>query len=133
MMMGESISELKYWMWFTMAFGPANPRKWNALPYYGTAKQAYEKISGGDLSHVSEQDLKGVKAATMEKAEKMIEYCNSHNINMYSYDDPDYPERLRQIYNPPSLLFASGSLKGLNDAVVSRLSEREDRADIPSR
>ena len=118
MMMGESISELKYWMWFTMAFGPANPRKWNALPYYGTAKQAYEKISGGDLSHVSEQDLKGVKAATMEKAEKMIEYCNSHNINMYSYDDPDYPERLRQIYNPPSLLFASGSLKGLNDAVV---------------
>ncbi len=57
--------ELKYWMWLTMAFGPANARKWNTMSHYVSAKEAYERISSGELRYVSGQDRTKVESAKL--------------------------------------------------------------------
>lgn len=111
-------SELIYWMWLTIAFGPANPRKWNLLSHYASVKSAYEKIASGDLSYVTPQDKDKVLSVTIEQAEKLIEYCNKKDIKVYCFDDEVYPDRLREIYNPPSVLFVMGDITGLDDTVV---------------
>ena len=64
-------SELVYWVWLTIAFGPANPRKWNLLSHYDSVKNAYNKITSGDLSFVTPQDKDKVTSATLEQAEKL--------------------------------------------------------------
>ncbi len=111
-------SELIYWVWLTIAFGPANPRKWNLLSHYDSAKAAYDKISRGDLSYITPQDKNKVSSVTIEQAQKLIEYCENKGINVYSFDDEMYPDRLREIYNPPSVLFVMGDISGLDDTVV---------------
>ncbi len=111
-------ADLKYWVWLTLAFGSANSRKWNALSHYATVSEAYERISSGDLKYVMPQDEKRVSSTKMEQADKLIGYCSDNGINIYCFDDEDFPDRLRQIYNPPSVLFTYGSLKGLDDSVV---------------
>ncbi len=111
-------SELIYWLWLTIAFGPANSRKWNTLSHYASVKEAYESISGGNLKFVMPQDVKGAKSADMERAQKLAEYCKSKRINIYCFDDDKYPAGLKEIYNPPSVLFAAGDISIINDSVV---------------
>ncbi len=111
-------SELVYWVWLTIAFGPANSRKWNLLSHYDSAKTAYDKISSGDLTHVTPPDKDRVLSATIEQAQKLIEYCEKKEIQIYSFDDDIYPDRLREIYNPPSVLFVIGDISGLDETVV---------------
>ncbi len=111
-------SELIYWVWLTIAFGPANPRKWNLLSHYDSVKSAYDKIISGDLSHVAPQDKEKVTSATLSQAEKLISYCNEKDVKVYSFDDDAYPDRLREIYNPPSVLFVLGDITGLDDTVI---------------
>lgn len=111
-------SELKYWVWLTIAFGPANPRKWNLLSHYNTCKDAYDKIAAGDYSYITPQDKKKVESADLEQAQKLIDYCEKKGVKLYSFDDEGFPDRLREIYNPPSLLFVLGDISGIDDTVV---------------
>ena len=111
-------SELIYWMWLTLAFGPANPRKWNFLSHYDSVKTAYDKISSGDLSYVTPQDKDKVSSAAIEQAQKIIDYCIQKEIKIYSFDDELFPDRLREIYNPPSVLFVMGDISDIDDTIV---------------
>ena len=112
------MSELRYWIWLTAAFGCANAAKWNAVSYYGSAENAYQKISGGDLSHVLPQFKRSVESATLDSAERMIDFCASKNIGVCSFEDELFPQRLREIYNPPSVLFYKGDILGIDESVV---------------
>lgn len=111
-------SQLIYWLWLTAAFGPANSRKWNTMSHYASVKEAYESISRGNLEFVMPQDIRGVKSADIERVQKLVEYCKSKRINIYCFDDDKYPAWLREIYNPPSVLFAAGDISVVNDSVV---------------
>ncbi len=111
-------SELIYWLWLTIAFGPANSRKWNTMSHYGSVKEAYGDISRGNMSFVMPQDVRSVKSAKIEQAIKLGEYCKNKRINIYCFEDEKYPKRLREIYNPPSVLFAAGDISILNDYIV---------------
>ncbi|MCD7804727.1 MAG: DNA-protecting protein DprA [Oscillospiraceae bacterium] len=108
----------KYWLWLTLAYGPANSRKWNFLSHYNSVADAYEHVSSGDFRNVLPQDRNSFRLATMEKVEDLISECEKHRINIYSHDDPDFPDRLREIYNPPSVLFTLGKLDQIDESVI---------------
>lgn len=113
-----TFADLEYWMWLTLAFRPANPRKWNIISHYGSVKGAYEKISAGDYSRILPQDMRSVRSANMDQAKKMIDFCFSKGIRICSYGDRDYPNRLTEIYNPPSVLFYVGDISGIDESIV---------------
>ncbi len=108
----------KYWLWLTLAYGPANSRKWNLLSHYNSVREAYEHVSSGDFTHILPQDRKSFELATMEKAEDLISECEKNRITIYSHDDPDFPDRLREIYNPPSVIFTLGRLDQIDESVI---------------
>ena len=112
------MTDLEYWLWFTLAFGPANSRKWNVLEHYESVKDCYESISGGDLSRVMPKDVHSVKSATLERVHQLIEICQKNNISICTYEDELYPQRLREIYDSPSVLFYTGDISGIDDNLV---------------
>lgn len=59
-----------------------------------------------------------------EKAASMIERIRQQ-CQVISFFDQLYPEKLRQIYKPPLLLFASGNLKLLQQRVVTIVGSRQ--------
>lgn len=110
--------DLKYWVWLTIAYGPANARKWNFVSHYASVKHAYECVLSGDFRYVLPQDIRNVQSASLSMAEKLIEYCIKNGISIYCFDDEHYPKRLHEIYNPPSVLFVRGNIDGIDDSVV---------------
>lgn len=126
--MTENRSEnLKYWVWLTIAFGPANPRKWEVLKGYNSIVDFYDdasenKLPGGLLS----KEISSIRSASMFTAEQTIAYCEQKGINIYCYEDDDFPQMLREISNPPSVLFSLGDLSFLNERVIIAVAGARD-------
>ena len=113
------MTEQDMWLWLSMAFGPANPRKWNILEHFGgSISDCYETVSSGGCERLLPQDKNSVADATPEKLEALKKTCEKHGIKICAYSDPDYPENLKEIYNPPAVLFYTGDISCLNGSLV---------------
>jgi DNA processing protein len=59
-----------------------------------------------------------------EPADAMLELCSTKDIKFVTYLDRDYPENLRNIYDPPSLLYYKGSLTERCNSSISVVGTR---------
>ncbi|MFI3303899.1 MAG: DNA-processing protein DprA [Rikenellaceae bacterium] len=60
----------------------------------------------------------------MPEAESEMAYCRRNDIQIIATTDVQYPQLLRQITDPPHVLFAKGELSTLNRSLVSVVGTR---------
>lgn len=109
---------LKYWMWLVIALGPGNNRIWELTQQYNTIEDVYNGITSGNYNGMTSKEISSFKQTDLKQAEELIKYCNDNGILMMPYDDENYPASLKDIYNPPALLFYYGDLSFLKDSVT---------------
>lgn len=110
---------LKYWVWIMLALGPANRRVWELTVHYETITEAFDGITAGNYKGMLPAEISAFKKTHLEQAEKLIDYCTSNGISIFCYDDEvNFPSRLRDIYNPPTVLFCYGSLNFVDDSIA---------------
>jgi len=113
------VDTLKYWVWITQALGPANQRVWEVTRQYVGIVEAYNGITGGNFKGMTAKEISAFRTTHIEQAEKLIDYCTSKDINIFCYDDEiNFPKRLRDIYNPPTILFCYGEISFIDDSVA---------------
>ena len=85
----------------------------NLIAFCGTPKGVFAKPKGW-LRRVPEVGDKLAKAIssgeTLQLAEEELKFCEKHSIEILTYTAPDYPERLKTIYDAPLALFKKGNL-----------------------
>jgi DNA processing protein len=74
------------------------------------------------ILHLNENERVHAALFSDEKYSEIVEECGKNNISIIDIHDEFYPPLLREIYNPPVLLYAAGDksalLSGLSLAVV---------------
>lgn len=108
----------KYYIWLLMIFGVANPKIHTVINYYGNAEAACLAISDGQTKFLNDTELLILSSVKLEKAEKLYNDFKKKKIGMLTIDDTQYPELLKNIFNPPVMLFYRGNIDGLNDEIV---------------
>lgn len=116
---------VKYYLWMIQLLGPANHIIHNILEKYGTAENAYNAITNGETAFLNERQSKNLGYVTLGRAEKALETVYQRGISVVSIDSPDYPELLKEIYNPPVILFYRGNLKCLDRLCITAVGSRE--------
>lgn len=111
-------------------FGAANPIIHDVTQYYGDAVSACEAIDSGKCEFLNNKQRENAKLVTKELMDKIIEWCDSHEIKLLALGDKNYPKLLREIYNPPVLLFYRGSLKCLDRLCITAVGTRRATAYI---
>lgn len=53
-----------------------------------------------------------------KRADEIINQCRNNGIDIITYEDPRFPERLRQIPDPPALLYCKGRLPDIDNSVA---------------
>ena len=106
---------MEYYIYLLQIFGGGNPKIHELIKVYGNAKNAYEHISGGDMSHIPSNRHENVRRASLERSKVIIDYCRKNNIGIITIDDKNYPYDLKNIYNPPVVLFTAGDISCLED------------------
>ncbi len=91
--------------------GPRTRQK--LLEYFGSVRGVLE-ASAGELEKVPDIGPKLASAIRSaqdrRQAEQVWALCQQHGVRVLRLADPDYPELLKQIADPPAVLFVRGQL-----------------------
>lgn len=116
------------WLWFTACLGCGSNRIWETAGRFPTVSEAYEALHDPEIQkkYFTAAEIKNAAKNPDEKMEELISYCENRNIYIMTFDDENYPERLRSIYNPPAVMFCRGDLSCLkNDFCLSVVGTRK--------
>jgi len=106
------MSVLKYWVWLTELRGLKNQTRLALLRHFGTPE---------DLYFADEEEILLVEGMTrsqaailknhdLENADKILADCQRLGQRIVTIHDAEYPGRLKNIYDPPSLLYVRGRM-----------------------
>ncbi len=121
------MTDKKYWIWLAHCLG-AGARFKEILGYFGSIENLYNSnIIELKMSPVlTSKQVDKISKYDISVAESVINECEKHNWQIISYDDADYPERLKEIVNPPMVIYVDGVLPSIDDyAVISIVGTRK--------
>lgn len=86
-----------------------------------------ESISKAKLSNKKVKNYSTVEISeAINKSDKIIENCNKNDIHIITYLDDKYPQRLKNINDPPTILYYKGNIDFLNELnAVAIIGTRE--------
>lgn len=104
-----------YWLWLVMVFGAGNTRIWEVMKLAETAEAVYERLQSDPPTSLQGREKRAIKTVTLKQVDAILQQCEKKKIQVLCYNDDAYPEQLRHIYNPPSVLFYQGNLNLLRE------------------
>lgn len=121
------MSDRRYWLGFNKVrgIGPAKVRA--LLDHFGDLEAAW-RGSQSDLAEagLDKRALESLEAArTGIDLDTLVEDVERAGFQTLCWDDAGYPRRLREIDNPPPLLFVRGELTTADDWAVAIVGTRK--------
>ena len=114
------MSALKYWIWLaelgkTPGIGAVQLLERFASPEaaYAADEKDYDRIP-----NLPQSIRDGLRNKDLRPAEEILKNCERHHIRVITLQDTEYPERLRQIPNPPCVLYVKGQLPQIDEEVA---------------
>ena len=112
-MRGWTLNEIhKYWVGFSFVKGIGAVRFQALLDYFGRADIAWqapaEALREAGLSANLVENL--VQARSKISLDRVWEKMHAQGIDVLTWEDPGYPRRLKEIPQPPPVLYVRGTL-----------------------
>jgi DNA processing protein len=108
----------------TPGLGPTKSRK--LVEHFGSAEAVFRasltELEGSGIPAVSAQSLATGKS--IELAQEEIAHAATAGATVLSMDDPLYPPRLKEIYDPPLVLYVRGAVDVLSKAGIAMVGTR---------
>ena len=80
-----------------------------AREHFGGTLEACRALNEGDL-FFTPREREQKANASWKRAEKVLENCRKAGARAICYEEDGYPEDLRQIYDPPAVLYLKGTM-----------------------
>lgn len=108
-----------YHVWLQSVLGYESPKARGVMEKFGGAKALYNSSYQEKLKArlFTEKELLRAGDKSLEKVQKAIEFCKLKGINILTYEDRLYPQRLKNIYNPPVVLYYKGKMPEIDTNV----------------
>lgn len=101
-----------YWIWLQQALGYGSRRVADILSLYLNAREFY--LAGMREWRLcgcfSQKELDRLEQTTLQQAQSILDACHRQQDWVLTLEHPDYPLLLRQIDNPPCVLYGKGEL-----------------------
>ena len=111
---------LKYWVWLNEVKNLSSRAKLLMLEHFGTPEEAY--YADADeyrlIEGLSQKQIELLADKTLSNADKILGDCQRLGLRILTMQDADYPVRLRNIYEPPCLLYVQGQLPAFDEEVA---------------
>lgn len=102
----------KYWIWLQECLGPVSVTAHLLLEHFGTAEAVYraDERALKDSGILQPEQLRTLRLASLRRADQILQQCQDQDIQTLCWDDPRYPDSLRQVYAPPLVLYCLGKI-----------------------
>lgn len=108
---------LKYWVWLQCSIGYANPKVNTVIRFYPSIIDFY---NGGQQEWrlcgcFTPREFNNLCNNTLEQAQQIIDKCEMLGYNLLTPDMDKYPRQLKEIYDPPAVLYVNGNLPDIDN------------------
>ncbi|MCL2227166.1 MAG: DNA-processing protein DprA [Oscillospiraceae bacterium] len=122
------MQSLKYWVWLSTINGIGAMTAMRLLNHFGSPENVFmadlpqylkvPDIKPGDAARLSDKSLDGASLILAE--------CAECGCRIVTFRDEEYSERLRNIYDPPIVLYVRGHLPDIDgEPIVSIVGSRD--------
>ena len=110
------VDSLIYWIWLSLL----NRAVTAVLQHCGDAERAYAEESDAfhGLRGITAREAEALENRDLTAAEFSLRRCREQKLRILPLTDPAYPERLKQIAEPPAALYIQGEFPELDKAPV---------------
>jgi DNA processing protein len=119
-------SEGTYWLALALTAGLGPTRIKKLIEHYGTGERVFHasltELEATGMRAVSAQSI--VTGKSLELAQQESAKAGEAGARIISLSDPEYPQRLKEIYDPPVILFVKGSIEVLRQPGIAMVGTR---------
>ena len=114
------MSALKYWLWLTELRGLGNQARLALLRRFGSPEDVFYADTGEILltEGITRADAAVLENHDLKAADRILADCQKLDIRIVTIHDAEYPDRLKNIYDPPCLLYVKGRLPAFDETVA---------------
>ena len=103
---------LKYWLWYAERPGVSKVRRLELLRYFGGVEAIYlaDAVALSNAPDIMPAEQAALSDKALTKAEEILAQCYALGISILTWQDAQYPPRLRTVRDAPVVLYYKGSL-----------------------
>lgn len=122
------MASLKYWLWLTTRKGLSHAGARELLDYFGTPEAIHFADPGeyNELPGLSRQARTSLADKSLDEPNRILSECERLGHRVLTMGDAGYPDRLRNIYDAPAVLYLQGRDISFDDAVAIALIGSRD-------
>lgn len=103
-----------YWLWFTLINTLSRKQKLELLQHFTDIEALYQCKDYQSVLNLTQEQNETLLDKDLTAAKKLQNVCLRKNIDILTLDNEAYPHRLRNISDPPLVLFCKGVLPDFN-------------------
>ena len=108
---------LVHWIWLATRHGLSDRMKVAVLQHFQDPEDAYyadvdalRRVEG-----ITQEHLEALEDKNLKPARKILDQCTDRDIHILTFQDAAYPRRLKNISDPPLVLYYKGRLPDFDD------------------
>ena len=120
------MKDAKYWIWFSRIENLTPKKLIELLIKFETPKSIFNKAKEELIaSGVKEKDVEKITDTKYRcNLDKYLEYMQKNDIEMLTIYDKEYPKKLKEIYDPPAVLYIKGNKEILKEKAIAMVGCR---------
>ncbi len=122
------MATLKYWIWLSQCKGLSHVEKLKLLTHFHSPEDIYfaDEAELRMVEGLENHSLKGLTDKRLDEAQKILDDCAKKELFVLTMADAAYPDRLRNMYDAPLLLYGKGAMPLFDEeATVSVVGTRD--------
>lgn len=119
---------LIHWIWLAHRPGVSDRMKAILLEHFSDPEDIYfsEGSAFRGISGLTDHALEGLKDKNLTQAEEILDACDRKGLQILTFSDEHYPQRLKNIPDPPIVLYYQGELPDFdNNALIAVVGTRK--------
>lgn len=114
------MAQLKYWIWLSNLPRLNNQMRLSLLEHFGEPDKIYygEKEEYFLVQGMTRSMAEALEDKSLEAADRILGDCDRLGLRIITLRDTEYPDRLRNIYDPPLLLYVLGRMPRFDEEVA---------------
>lgn len=111
------MSALQYWIWLSTRPHLTTACKCALLARFGSAEEVYyaDPQALSSVEPLGKEQLDSLSDKSLDKALAILDRCARKDVFVLTLHDTLYPQRLRNIFDPPLLLYGKGAMPSFDD------------------
>ena len=122
------MAAIKYWVWLSALRLQPRAKKLLMEHFHNDPERMYYATDGemASVNGLKDSDLRTLRYRELETAMDILGYCEMRGIGIVTMQDAVYPERLKNIYDPPVVLYVKGKLPPVDEeAAIAVVGTRD--------